>query len=173
MHFAGVRPALFSTSNFRIDFRMSFFRICVNSTSIRLPFWLPFQHHFHVFCITFSELVFASFVDRLSIDFCTPVTSKTMLLSLSKHGFRKISFSIKNQFWDPCLMPFGITFCSTWHHFMILFRHRFLHRFWDAFLFDFWPKMDPKTNPNVTSSRLRAPLFEVPKRSQNANLYFS
>ena len=77
---AGDRAALFSASKFDIDFRMPFFRISVDLGPKSVPILAPFLHHSHIFGITFSTLVFASFLDRLFIDFCTPGTSKTMLL---------------------------------------------------------------------------------------------
>ena len=42
-------------------------------------------------------------------------------------------FTIKNWFRDPFWMPLGITFCSVWDHFVILFRHRFSHWLLHAF----------------------------------------
>ena len=46
---------------FRIDFWTSFL---VDFFSILAPIWAPFWSTFHVFCITFSSIEFASMLDR-------------------------------------------------------------------------------------------------------------
>ena len=83
-------------------------------------------------------------------------------------------------------MPFGITFAPLWHHFSLLFRHRFLHRFLDVLFPDFWlhlgslwdlfalfikngpkmaPKMGPGDNPGgvlLATGVPLAPLWRLP-----------
>jgi len=65
---------------FSHQFPHAFFRVFLEFNPVSAPNLDPFLHHFHIFGITFSTLVFASFLDRLFIDFCTPGTSEAMLL---------------------------------------------------------------------------------------------